>query len=397
MDKPARAMTFVLFVLLLVLVASYISIVPKSKGLSGAPSATGNQSLGAGPAGQVTAIYQGPNSPQVGAGPLAQGNNTAPATPVTGGTAVTAIAIAVGALATVFTEYLRRSAQFNKIDAKADTLDTTTTDLKNKTGVLDAATAGLNHKTVELDNQSTSRSSSFNRAAEESKNSLEKTDEAVKDHAEMFRQLTQLLLSDPNLRSIFESKGGQFLKSVTRDVIEWQKDISAYYDKKQLLTEDSSTDSVIKETADTRKSLLPDYSGIPPTSDFDVENETKLMIENSPTIAFETTPLTTTPAPTSSSLTKTLPVANAGPDQTVSKGFAVTLDGTGSLVSTRTQVAAYSWSQTSGRPNVQLVGASTARATFTAPERSTTLSFSLTVTDTDGAVSEASTVTVTVR
>jgi hypothetical protein len=436
MHKLARAMSFVLFALLLVLIASYFSIVPSCKGLSVASSAevgaagppgppgaagaagppgqigqkgdTGQQASAGpyGPAEQVTAIYQGPNSPQLGAGPLSQGNNTGAATASIGGPGITAIAIAIasaiGTIASVFTEYLKRSSQDAKLQsqdtelqAKDNVLESTSTDLKNKTGVLDASTKELNKKAIELDNQSTNRSNSFNTAAEDGKNSLEKTDEAVKDHAEMFRQLTQLLLSDPNLKEIFESKGKQFLESVTRDVLEWQKDISAYYEKKQTLTEDSSTDSIIKKTADTRKSLLPDYSGIPPTSDLEVENGTKQMIENSTTIARTTTPLTTTmPSTISSAETKTLPIANAGQNQTVNKGSLVTLDGTGSLVSTRTQVASYLWVRTSG-PIVDLVGANTARAKFTAPDQSVSMSFSLTITDSDGAAS-TSTVTITV-
>jgi hypothetical protein len=62
---------------------------------------------------------------------------------------------------------------------------------------------------------------------------------------------------------------------------------------------------------------------------------------------------------------------------------------------TGNSIVSYSWTQTSGTP-VLLNGANTATPTFTAPTVATTLTFSLTVTDSTGAVSSPSTVTVTV-
>ena len=74
------------------------------------------------------------------------------------------------------------------------------------------------------------------------------------------------------------------------------------------------------------------------------------------------------------------PTANAGDDQTVSEGTAVTLTGSG----TDPEAAAlsYSWRQSGSNPTVPLTGASTATPTFTAPELTgdTTLTFELTVT-----------------
>ncbi|MGQ0580143.1 MAG: PKD domain-containing protein [Betaproteobacteria bacterium] len=71
-----------------------------------------------------------------------------------------------------------------------------------------------------------------------------------------------------------------------------------------------------------------------------------------------------------------LPVANAGPDQTVSSGSVVTLDGSAS----EGDIDSYSWAQTGG-PAVSLNGASSAVATFIAPfvASAVTLSFQLTV------------------
>jgi LmbE family N-acetylglucosaminyl deacetylase len=70
-------------------------------------------------------------------------------------------------------------------------------------------------------------------------------------------------------------------------------------------------------------------------------------------------------------------VADAGNIQTVASASAVTLDG--SLSSTATGTLSYAWTQTSG-PAVTLAGASTVNPTFTAPNTSGTLTFSLVVT-----------------
>lgn len=93
------------------------------------------------------------------------------------------------------------------------------------------------------------------------------------------------------------------------------------------------------------------------------------------------------------------PTANAGPDQTVNEGKPVTLDGSASSDTDGT-IASYSWTQTAGT-SVTLTGANTASPTFTAPDvgpEGETLTFSLTVTDDDGATSTTSdTVDITVN
>ena len=75
------------------------------------------------------------------------------------------------------------------------------------------------------------------------------------------------------------------------------------------------------------------------------------------------------------------PVANPGPDQTVAEGDAVTLDGSNSQAASGT-IRSYSWTQTSG-PAVTLSNANQARASFIAPNvtSSTGLLFQLTVVD----------------
>jgi hypothetical protein len=88
------------------------------------------------------------------------------------------------------------------------------------------------------------------------------------------------------------------------------------------------------------------------------------------------------------------PIANAGPNQVVNQGSLVTLVGTGSSSNGGT-IVSYLWVQTSGTP-VSLNEANTATPTFTAPTATTSLTFSLTVTDSTGAVSSPATVTITV-
>ena len=99
---------------------------------------------------------------------------------------------------------------------------------------------------------------------------------------------------------------------------------------------------------------------------------------------------------------QTAPIANAGPDQTVTPALwsTVTLVGTGSFATTSgATIVSYSWVQTSGSPTVTLTGANTATPTFPAPTvwASTPLTFSLTVTDSNGAVSAPSSVTITLN
>jgi len=90
------------------------------------------------------------------------------------------------------------------------------------------------------------------------------------------------------------------------------------------------------------------------------------------------------------------PTANAGADQTVDALAAVSLDGSGSSDTDGT-VASYAWTQTTGT-NVALDTAAPAMPTFTAPDVAADedLTFSLVVTDNDGAASAADTVVVSV-
>ncbi|MBC2716518.1 MAG: hypothetical protein HF978_14530 [Desulfobacteraceae bacterium] len=90
------------------------------------------------------------------------------------------------------------------------------------------------------------------------------------------------------------------------------------------------------------------------------------------------------------------PTADAGSNQSVTEGATITLDGSGSTDSDGT-IASRQWTQTTG-PGVVLSNKFAVKPTFTAPNVtvSTALTFSLTVTDNDGAT-DADTVTVTVN
>jgi hypothetical protein len=81
------------------------------------------------------------------------------------------------------------------------------------------------------------------------------------------------------------------------------------------------------------------------------------------------------------------PTADAGPNQTVDEGSAVTLNGSNSFDPDFGDSITYQWIQTGGTPTVTLNGANTAAPTFTAPNvgpGGTSLTFELTVTDLGG-------------
>ncbi len=94
----------------------------------------------------------------------------------------------------------------------------------------------------------------------------------------------------------------------------------------------------------------------------------------------------------------TAPVANAGINQTVNSGVTVTLNGTASTDADGS-IASYAWTQTAGTPAVTLSNGATSQPTFPAPNvvATSTLTFSLVVTDNRGATSAAAAVTVTVN
>jgi hypothetical protein len=87
----------------------------------------------------------------------------------------------------------------------------------------------------------------------------------------------------------------------------------------------------------------------------------------------------------------TSPTASAGPDQTVSGGSTVSLNGSGSSDPDGDPLT-YQWQQTLGTPTVTLNNATSAIASFTAPNQDTTLTFQLTVNDGHGGTASDETV-----
>ena len=93
--------------------------------------------------------------------------------------------------------------------------------------------------------------------------------------------------------------------------------------------------------------------------------------------------------------TNDLPVANAGPDQTVGVSTTVTLNGSASYDPDNRLPLSYAWTQTGG-PSVTYNDVLSVTA-FTAPGTSTVLTFTLTVTDAWGLASTPDTVVIAVR
>ena len=94
----------------------------------------------------------------------------------------------------------------------------------------------------------------------------------------------------------------------------------------------------------------------------------------------------------------TAPVADAGEDQSVKEGGTVVLDGSGSTDADGT-IASYTWTQSDTTGVVVTLSNSAAiKPTFTAPDVENTiiLTFSLVVTDDDGATSSADPVRITI-
>ena len=89
------------------------------------------------------------------------------------------------------------------------------------------------------------------------------------------------------------------------------------------------------------------------------------------------------------------PNANAGSNQTVALGSIVTLNGSGSYDTDGT-IASYEWTQSAGS-TVELSSTTLPEVTFTAPSSEDSLSFTLIVTDDDGAIGTATVFVKTVQ
>ncbi|MFP4030834.1 MAG: PKD domain-containing protein [Desulfococcaceae bacterium] len=103
--------------------------------------------------------------------------------------------------------------------------------------------------------------------------------------------------------------------------------------------------------------------------------------------------------PFSVNVAAAVPVADAGPDQSVAEGETVSLSGGASATPLPDGFLSYSWMQVAGEPAVALTGADTASPTFVAPDVGPVgqvFVFSLSVTDSLGRT-DSDTVSVTVN
>jgi uncharacterized repeat protein (TIGR01451 family) len=98
---------------------------------------------------------------------------------------------------------------------------------------------------------------------------------------------------------------------------------------------------------------------------------------------------------TAVTITNDMPIADAGPDQTVTVNEAVQLDGSGSFDPDGHEPLSYGWTQTGG-PAVPLSSSGAISPTFTAPGASTLLTFTLVVTDSFGLAGLPDEVVITV-
>ena len=119
----------------------------------------------------------------------------------------------------------------------------------------------------------------------------------------------------------------------------------------------------------------------------------ELTVNDGMETAWDSVAITVTPPP------NTPPTANAGPDQTVTSGDAVALDGSASSSNDGGQPLTYAWSQTSG-PAATLTNGTTATPSFTAPALTpgapdSVLVFELAVND--GVATATDSVTITVE
>lgn len=129
--------------------------------------------------------------------------------------------------------------------------------------------------------QSDDRSDNFNTLAVKAKDSIKQTDLAVKQHADMFKRLTQILLIDEKLRGIFQKHGMDFLDDVNEDAIKWKNDIEAYYNVEAAgIGQKNSPDRRIKDMAAVIDKFTNSYTApIQEEGTADIKKVTTSMID----------------------------------------------------------------------------------------------------------------------
>ncbi len=89
-------------------------------------------------------------------------------------------------------------------------------------------------------------------------NSLKSTDYAVKEHADLIKGVTNLLLKVPEIKKPLE-ENKELLEKINKDVNDWEESIKSYYGNKSKSTPgDDSSDEIVARVAKVEKETLSD-------------------------------------------------------------------------------------------------------------------------------------------
>jgi len=98
----------------------------------------------------------------------------------------------------------------------------------------------------------------FAEYANMAKNSLQRTDESVKDNADLINKLANLLGNVPPIKTELEKPQNQaVINEINKNVDDWATDLQKYYEIASRVTELNPKDPVVKKIADVQSFLAP--------------------------------------------------------------------------------------------------------------------------------------------
>ncbi len=98
----------------------------------------------------------------------------------------------------------------------------------------------------------------FAEYANMAKNSLQRTDESVKDNADLINKLANLLGNVPPIKTELEKPQNQaVINEINKNVDDWATDLQKYYEIASRVTELNPKDPVVKKIADVQSFLTP--------------------------------------------------------------------------------------------------------------------------------------------